>query len=470
MSLSFLHKLNAGCIDNFLVLQSLEKPQTSYRYKNRPVLTMKKTMLLLAFMLGININAQTTFEKSNFVNKQGNAVECFIKNYDWAFIPKEIEYKINENDEVSTMPASQLNSFYIYGTSHNYKMYDVPIIGIQKGDVFVKSGPQLLKVLVEGKASLLKSNDGIYILALEGEMLKPLIYKKYINGDTFEENVAFRLELYNTLKCESLELADFKKLRYTDKQLISVVNEYNNCQGGESKNFKSQKSNIDFNIKLVAGANFYSINTNMQIVTRYYQSDFESFGSDEKVNLQSNPKNNFVAGFEAELRIPFNHRKWAIFIVPTYNTQSEFSQSISRKTDFFIYDHSLPPSEATHRITYNGTAVLSSHSYIEVPFGLRYYFILNRNSSLNINAAYGTLINVGTQPKFIYKKDDDDVYPSGFRVYYKTDKSSQSVIRLGAGYTFKEKYSVGINYYVSKKLQYNDTNGAVSVLLGYKIL
>lgn len=420
-------------------------------------------------MLGIGVNAQTTFEKGNFVNKKNQVVECLIKNYDWASIPKEIEYKINENDEASTMPASQLSSFYIYGTAHNYKTYDVPIIGIQKGDVFVKSGPQLLKVLVEGKASLLKNNDDIYILSLEGETLKPLIYKKYIYNDNVEENVAFRLELYNSLKCETLKIDDFKKLRYTDKQLISVVNEYNKCQGEESKNFKSQKSNIDFNIKLVAGANFYSINTDMQIVTRYYQSDFESFGSDERVNLQSNPKNNFVAGFEAELKIPFKHRKWAIFIVPTYNTQSEFSQSISRKTDFFIYDPSLPPSEATHRITYNGTAVLSSHSYIEVPVGLRYYFILSKNSTLNISAAYGTLINVGAQQKFTYKQDDG-VYPSGFRVYYKTEKSSQSIIRLGAGYTFKEKYSIGINYYASKKLQYNDTNGAVSVLLGYKIL
>jgi len=424
---------------------------------------MKKTILLLAIMLSIGINAQTTFDKGNFVNKQNVTVECLIKNYDWASIPKEIEYKINESDEASTMPAAQLNSFYIYGTSHNYKTFDVPIIGIQKGDVFVKSGSQLLKVLVEGKASLLKNNDGIYILALEGETLKPLIYKKYINGDTYEENVAFRLELYNALKCESLELGDFKKLRYTDKQLIAVVNEYNKCQGGESRTFQREEE-LEISIKAIAGANFYKTNVELDLNVRYYIDEEQYYRESKSVSAQSNAQNNFVAGFEAEVRLPYNHKKWAVFIVPTYNTQNKVSKDIAVDTSFEGVDWLGRPI-GTLKI--KGNVLLNSISYIEVPIGLRHYFIISENSSLNISAAYGVSINVGAKPNFTFRNK------SNITSLYVSQGTQQargfSLLRIGTAYTFKDRYSVSINYYAGKVLKSNDTNGAVSILLGYKI-
>ncbi|MCR5861147.1 hypothetical protein LRS05_02845 [Flavobacterium sp. J372] len=399
---------------------------------------MKKIFILCSFLFFITATAQTTFQKGYFVTKTNQQTECLIKNYDWNRIPTEIEYKTDESAEVKKIYTSQLQSFYIEGTSHMYKEYDVPAIPEQKGNIAIKSGKQLLKVIAEGKASLLKNGDDIYFLHFEGQPVKPLIYTRYLSTATGREETdnSFRLELYNSLKCETV--GDIRKIKYNENQLLGVITRYNECQDSETVNYAERKTMADFNLRVVTGINFYTSKIDVLL---------ERFGVGgsgyDQISLEGDAETNILLGFEAEIRLPFNHKKWALFTTPTYNSQGEISQYIK------AYDADLK---------------ITGYSYVEMPLGIRHYFILNKNSELNLDIAYGFNTVIGSKPTATYTRNNNIL-----NIDYKNANSGSSLLRVGFGYIYKN-YSAGINYYAKKSLTHSNTNGSISVLLGYKIL
>ncbi|MXN92640.1 hypothetical protein GR160_15535 [Flavobacterium sp. Sd200] len=416
---------------------------------------MKKTFLFLSFLLSMVATAQVTFMKGNFVNSQNVKVECLIKNYDWNNYPSEIEYKLNDSDVVEKIYTAQLQSFYIYETSHFYKKYDVPAIPQQPGDFILKSGLQLLKVLVEGKISLLKNNDDVYLLETEG-ILVPLLHYKYISRSTniAEENNSYRLELFNRLKCEGIEPESIRKVSYTQKSLTKLVNNYNACAEGTSKDFTENKTKAELNFKIIAGMNFYTPEVDAILFADRTETQPEI---DDAVSKKGQSKSNFAVGFEAEVKLPFNHKKWALFIAPTYNKQEAFSVNASKSFGGY-------PSQYYLNWGYKGIIDVSEYSYIEVPIGIRRYFYLGKNSLLNLNLAYGVSLGVGDNANAEYIRNENTR-----NVRYDDNVTGFSLLRLGAGYTYK-RYNLGVNYYVVKFLGASKANGSVSVMLGYKIL
>lgn len=410
---------------------------------------MKKIFILCSFLFCIDATAQTTFQKGYFVTKTNQQTECLIKNHDWNRIPTEIKYKTDESAEVKKIYTSQLQSFYIEGTSHMYREYNVPTLPEQKGNIVIKPGKQLLKVIAEGKASLLKNGDDIYFLHFEGQPVKPLIYTRHLSTATGREETdnSFRLELYNSLKCETV--GDLRKVKYNENQILGVITRYNDCQDSETVIYADKKTETDFNLKIVAGTHYYT--TEVTMMLEVVVGGGESSRFNDEVDLKGDSGNNFTAGFEAEVRLPFNHKKWAIFVAPTFNKQTGLDQQFTKKFRHNNYNYQ-----------YSGSVTLGDFSYIEVPVGIRHYFILNKNSQINIDASYGASIYVGTKPKAVFK--------STSQLLYKDEvKSGFSLLRIGAGYNYRS-YSFGINYYARKSFTESNSNGAISILLGYKIL
>lgn len=417
--------------------------------------TSNNKVLFFSFLLSIMANAQVTFMKGNFVNMQNVKVECLIKNYDWNNFPSEIEYKLNDSEVVERIYSAQIQSFYIYETPHFYKKYDVPVIPKQPNDYTIKSGVQLLKVLVEGKISLLKNNDDVYLLETEGTLV-PLLHYKYISRSTnmAEENNSYRLELFNRLKCNGIEPESIRKISYTQNSLTKLVNNYNTCADGTSKDFTENKTKAELNFKIVAGINFYTPEVDAKLYA--YSTDTQP-GIDDAVSKKGESQSNFVVGFEAELKLPFNHKKWALFIVPTYNKQEAFSVNASRSFGGY-------PSQYYINWGYKGRIELREYSYIELPLGIRRYFYLGKNSLLNLNLAYGLSLNIGDNANGEYIANENTRY-----LRYDDNVTSFSLLRIGAGYTYK-RYNLGANYYIVKSLGASKANGSVSVMLGYKIL
>ncbi|MXN92639.1 hypothetical protein GR160_15530 [Flavobacterium sp. Sd200] len=417
---------------------------------------IKNALFVFCFFFSVSLTAQVTFMKGNFVNSQNVKVECLIKNYDWNNYPSEIEYKLNDSEVVEKIYTAQLQSFYIYETPHYYKKYDVASIPQQPGGYSLKSGLQLLKVLLEGKVSLLRNTDDVYFLGVEDQSPIPLINYKYINDQTqrVERNNSFRLELLNNLKCHTITSDDIRKVSYGEKDLVKIVSLYNACVNSESKNYTSKKAKAEFNIKLVGGVNLYTTNLDLKFISPRNADRMVDL-SDE-ITLQSGSESNFVAGFEAEVRLPFNHKKWALFIVPTYNKQKGF-------TVYQPLSHLF--SANNYETGYRGDVIFNGYSYIEIPLGLRRYFYLNKNSLINLNLSYGLSVTAGSDPSITVNWNENSV-----RLLHEDTTSNSSLLRIGAGYTFKDKYTLGVNYYAIKSLSKSNTNGSLSVILGYKIL
>jgi len=409
---------------------------------------MKKIFILCSFLFCIAATAQTTFQKGYFVTKTNQQTECLIKNYDWNRIPTEIEYKTDESAEVKKIYTSQLQSFYIEGTSHMYKEYDVPAIPEQKGNIAIKPGKQLLKVIAEGKASLFKNGDDIYFLHFEGQPVKPLIYTRYLSTDTGREETdnSFRLELYNSLKCETV--GDLRKIKYNENQLLGVITRYNECQESETVSYANKKTKADFNLRIVGGVNYYT--TSVEMLFKWTTGVENKF--DHSVTVTGDSGNNVAVGFDAELQLPFNHKKWALFTTPIFNKQNGMNQRFSEviRDKNFIF-------------RYEGQLTLPDFSYIEIPVGIRHYFILSENSRLHIDASYGTSFYLGTKPEVVFKR-------AGSSTESREEiKGGFSILKVGAGYNYN-RYSLAVNYYARKVFAQSNSNGSISVLLGYKIL
>lgn len=418
---------------------------------------MKKTLFFLSFLLSLSTYAQVTFMKGNFINSQNVKIECLIKNYDWNNFPIELEYKLNENNVVERIYAAQLNSFYIYETSHFYKKYDVPSIPVQPNGYSIKPGAQFLKVLVEGKVSLLLNNDNVYFLETDDKFIVPLIRYKYTNSnDRVEENNSFRLELLNRLKCESITAEDVRKVSYSEKSLTKIVNTYNKCTNSASQNYTSNKTKAEFNIKLVAGVNF----STPEVKAGFFSpsSDAAPITIDETTTFKGDSQSNFAAGFEVELKLPFNHKKWSVFVVPTYNKQSEIVFDVYRA---YVIGY---PWYSNDSRGYKGKMIVKEHSYIEIPLGIRRYFYLSKNSLINLNLAYGLSVSAGSNANVEYIRDTNTR-----NITFSDLTTGSSLLRIGAGYTFKDRYNLGVNYYAVKSLGASKANGSYSVLLGYKL-
>jgi hypothetical protein len=406
---------------------------------------LNRLVLLCVLFLTVITNAQIRFEKGSFTNSQSQTVECLIKNYDWNFFPSDIEYKTSENDQVNRISIANVQSFQIYETSHNYKKFDVPVLDKQAGDVTIKSGKQLLKVLVKGSVSLLIDDQGIYYLENEQKAIVPLIYAKYINKDTrtVDENNDYRTQLFYNLKCEGFKQDAIRKVIYSENKLVGLVNDYNACKNLGSNVYIAKKTKAEFNLKVLAGVNFYKPEAKVGGLN-FVNSTY---------TLSGEGATNFAIGFEAELKLPINRHKWSVFTAPIYNRHKEL-KSGSVET---VYDY-------VDFFGYRGQIILSDFSYIEIPLGIKHYFYLNQKSSLNISVAYGITVEV-PKSKLTFVESMD----YGEKLILTTDDSS-NLLRFGAGYTFDNTYGIQVNFYPIKSYSNSNTDSSFNILLSYKIL
>ena len=82
---------------------------------------MKKRILLAilaCFCFSLAFSQNNTYEKGYFIDNNNKKVECFIKNPEWGYNPREFDYKIDENSETKTM---SFNDFQEFGVGEEYK-------------------------------------------------------------------------------------------------------------------------------------------------------------------------------------------------------------------------------------------------------------------------------------------------------------------------------------------------------------
>lgn len=290
-------------------------------------------------------------------------------------------------------------------------------------------------MLIEGKANLYTGGGSSvkYFYNVDGSKIEQLVLKSYKNSENqIVENSMFRKQLFDNLKCSSIDIQNLLKLKYNQNSLVNLFSEYNKCSNANIVDYTTKKQKDVFNLTLRPRINSSSLSINNPD-SQYRSTDFGK-------------KTTFGFGIETECILPFNKDKWSILIEPTYQ----------------IYDVETTKDATTYTIPFKAEA---TYKYLEIPLGLRHYFFLNSNSKIFINASLVFAVAFNSQIQ--YKFGDKD-YSTPLEI------NNTSNIAFGIGYKFHNKYSIEMRYNTNRDvlLDYNFWSSnykTASVIFGYTI-
>jgi len=406
---------------------------------------MKKYLystLLFLFVFSINGFAQINFEKGNFINNQGEQINCLIKNLDWKNNPTEFEYKLTENSETKTLTIKSVSEFVITSVSKyvraNVEMdrssSDLDNISLKKGADF-KEEELFLKVLVEGDKSLYQYTENRlnrYFYNSDAMNIVQLVYKIYEvttsnESKYFGKNETFKQQLFNNVNCENKSINKYEAVLYKQKSLTKIFLSHNECNGNSVETEREETERDEFNLRIRPGLNLSSLSIQNHGGTVNKDADFGN-------------QTNFRFGIEAEYVLPFNRNKWSIFIEPTYQyfkgEVNGIYYSTVRTEDFTV-----------------------DYKSIELPIGVRHKFFIGDKLNVFLNTAFVIDIEVGSK---VIRSIADDL-----------DVETRNNIVFGIGAEFRDKFSLELRIGSSRELlqyaywesEYNTT----SLIFGYKL-
>ena len=416
--------------------------------------------LIIAVLLSILSStsyAQIVFEDGYFINESDQRIDCLIKDMDWKDNPRGFEYKTAPDALVQKANIKTVQEFGITGATRFIKAVididrssdDVQSLSSVRNPVFQKD-TLLLKVIIEGKASLYEYVDGNlvrFFYKVEDREMSQLVYKRYNNpegkvttyGQVKQEpgliatNYQFKQQLLVDLKCNEISKKEIENLRYTKKDLEKLFIAYNECTGSNFVNYTSKEKRDLFNLTLRPGVDFKSLSIQIPEVT--------DFGKTV----------NFRFGIEAEYILPYNKNKWGIIVEPT------FQYFKSEKTTELM--GSVP--DQTRMVTAE-----VNYQSIELPIGVRYYVFLKDPSKIFINVSYSFHFDLNSNVDFIRSSDGSSLYSMGI--------TSQSTFSFGGGYKYIDKYSVEMRYQMNRDIFSNNSYATsdykiFSIILGYTL-
>lgn len=412
---------------------------------------MKKIpALILVLFFGINGYSQNSFMKGYYIDNSNHKIDCFIENIDWLNNPTEFTCKITESSNQKTLSIHNVKEFGILNTS-KYVRHNVDIdrSSSRIDELDYNNNPVLnnevlfLKVLIEGKANLFFYEDhGLfrYFFNINQDDVKQLVYKEYLNDeDQISKNNAFRGQLWNTLKlqtlnCESISMDDVAELIHRESELIKFFIKYNDCVKSEYVNYKKKKDKKGlFNLTLRPG-----IRTSSLIVDGPVR---EQFNFDKGLTT-------YRLGLESEFILGFNNNKWAIILEPTYQEFESETMIVSNKTT----DEKLVANV--------------DYKSLETQFGLRYYMFINKNLRLFTNALATYDYRFNSSVKVTRESNGNN--------FFSAKMQSGMSVALGVGGKFKDRYSFELRYLPNRNILNSQGNWitkykSLSFVLGYSM-
>lgn len=414
---------------------------------------MRKIASFVLFLFAMCVHAQIGFEKGYFINNTGVKTTCYIKNLDWKNCPIEFSYKTEVSDrEIKTGKIEDVREFGIDGLS-KYIRFKVNIerssniIGnLQKEKYPIyKKEILFLKMLVEGNAKLYVYNDTNlvkFFFETESKPIEQLVSIRYLinDGNDISQYNLFRQQLYNSVRCERTPDSEIEQLKYESNALISHFVTYNNCFKTESVNYDEKIARKSFALKITPSV---------------FQSTIDVISPHNQYNVGTTiDKTIFKIGIESEFILPFNKGKWSIFINPTYSTFKTTKN----------YTKNDGESNDGKDINYIATV---DHTSIELPIGIRHYFLINPSSKIFINTAF--VFDVPNNSTI-----DFDNRENLFNGQRKIDFRASTHILLGCGYSYK-KFSLEFRWNTNTNLLKNyggwkANYQSTGLVLGYDFL
>lgn len=404
---------------------------------------MKLKLLFVTVLLStFNAISQTNYELGYIIFNNGTITECLIKNEDWVGSPQTFEYKLSENTEIKLGSVDKIKEF---GSGKSFKYLRATLKVDQSTDVVndltddrnpaMKEETLFLKTLMEGKASLYfteRENIKRYFYKVGDGEIEQLIYKRYFATPTrIGKNERYKQQLATTLNCDDLKEINFQNLEYNKNSLIKIITNYNNCEDSETIIYSGNIQKGGFNLSIRPGVTFSSLS-----IKKNY---------DDKIDFDSNT--GIRIGLEAEYILPFNNGKWAIFIEPTY-------RNYKAEKEIIFVDYITIKKTTLVTVEYNS---------IELPLGGRHYMFLNQDGAFFLDAAI--LVDVAMMDSKMTSSNENG---------YDLDVSADAALAFGAGFRFKNRYSLEARYHTSRQLlNYDGVNSAYNsfaLIAGFNFL
>lgn len=397
----------------------------------------KKYIFLLITLVYVGfIQAQTKNKKGYYIDNNGVKKEGLIKDLDWGITPTSFIFYTSEDSEGKTITLNNASVFSIYDVV-KYERHQINIdqSSNKLNDLGRDRNPAMrietlfLKVELEGNVKIYShtgSNGSNFFYQKEGELIEPLIYKRYLTYDNkIKENNYYQQQLTSTFTCEGLSY-NTANLSYKKNDIIKYIEKYNTCKGETSVRIEKKEKSSPFNLHLLAGANFNSF--------KIKESGNRNFDFGSAVNP--------VFGFELEFILPSNNNKWSAFIDGRYTSfDGEGSSTVGSATTDEIFEQDID----------------LTHNNFDVSFGIRHYLYLNKISKIHFGISYGLEFVSNTEA--IYTISDDF-----------TESNGAGSLGLAAGFSV-HNFRGEIRYntqkdHISSKSEYS----SIMLTLSYNIL
>ena len=271
-------------------------------------------MLLFVTFLSF---AQNKFEPGYYIDNSGVKTECFIKNYEWKNNPKEIEIKNTIDDRnINTKNLEEIKEFVITNKSKFIKAtIKIDESSQNFNSLTYTAEPKfiektvLLKFLVEGVSNLyyFESENYDRFFYSVNDKIEQLVYKQYYNEEgNISTNETYKQQIFVNFKCNK-DQKPIIALKYDENSLVDYFIKTNNCISGNNKSkVVTEKSKFETNFKVNLLLN--SINSTIII---------------PNINISENHKiNTLTFGFEVEVLLPYNNKKWSFIFDPSYMVDS----------------------------------------------------------------------------------------------------------------------------------------------------
>ncbi len=412
---------------------------------------MNKYFLTLTIsILSYSLYAQNTYEKGYFINNIGVKTDCLIRNLDWEKNPTEFKYKISENAISKTADIESVKEFCILDISKftRFKVHidrssnDTEELSQLRDPVFEEE-IIFLKILIEGKVNLYiytDSNLTRYFYKFDESNVEQLVYKRYLSSKTnykIRKNVRYKQQLWNNVKCNTIEKKEINKIKYSKKELVKYFIKYNECNNSEFINFTRKKRDF-INLTIRPGINQSSL-------------IFDNY-SDIRYGVDMGNQTSFRIGIEAEIIMPFNNNKWAFIIEPSYQYFK------AEKTRLLYFEYPTEVKELTAKVDYKS---------IDIPVGIRYYQFVSDKSKFFVNASL--LLSIANNSTIVFEHDNNlfngsDLLKIKFR---------ENLV-FGLGYNYNNKLSLELRYglkgdFMNNYIKWWSEYQQSSVILGYTL-
>ncbi|WP_299336073.1 hypothetical protein [uncultured Psychroserpens sp.] len=410
---------------------------------------MKSNLLFFFLFFSFLSFAQLNYEPGYIIDNQNKRTEVYIKNVDWNNNPTEFKYRLSKASKETLITDIENVKEFGIGDYIKFERFSVDIdqsssrankLSITKEPEYLNQ-TVFLKQLIEGDADLFYFHDNDknrFFIRIGETDLQPLVYKKYLlTNKTLGTNSTYKKQIFDELKCESITLDQTRDLKYSKDDLKDIVSKYNMCSSSLNKVYENPNKKIDLNLSVKVGY----FNSSLDVVY-----DGGAIAADRQGGDLGSQSSYRIAA-ELEYMLSSKSKRWSVFIEPGFQS---YESSVT-----IFYESVI---EANRR-----QDISVDYKYIDVPIGLRHYFLLSEKSKIFVNAAYVIVFDMSDKIEY---SDNPGIVDLDIR-------SSPNLL-FGIGYEFDNRFNIEARINTMRDItnDYTIVEGrfnSVGVVLGYKL-